>query len=155
MTPSTRAAIELCLIPEMMCRVLEAVQFPFTVDVKRTREDLLETMRAALVKLSEPERDEATRTVHLIVTEAQRSGRRADRIGLTAYHFGRILADADLLLVGDDDPLGRALEVILRALQAAHEDDRTDEAARKGAVRLLRDCQRRGLFPIINVRIAA
>ncbi|WAJ27584.1 hypothetical protein [Antarcticirhabdus aurantiaca] len=155
MTPATRAAIELCLVPEMMCRVLEAVQFPFTVDVKRTRADLLETMRAALAPLSDAERDATSDLVHLIVTEAQRSGRRADRLGLTAYHLARILTDADLLVIGDDDALRRSLNVMLPALQSAADDEMTDAAARKGAVRMIRDCQRRGLFPALSLEIAA
>lgn len=122
-------------------------------DDGRERREALELLALALRQLFEGQEDRRdkvmrrSRRAYEAVTQPWRgAGAPVGRLGLVAFYFLSPLADAEYFVIHPESAFGRALDLILPALEPAARDTAMDAEAQEGARVMLRQLQGLGYF---------
>jgi hypothetical protein len=124
-------------------------------DYEATRAALKEAITEVLADCTDRKHDSLLRRcerLHMeIFAPCMVEGSQVAKTGLVLYHLLRIMTDADYLVIDQVSAFGRALDLLLPALQDAADEPALNASAEKQARKALRALQQRGYFQAIGV----
>lgn len=77
---------------------------------------------------------------------------RVDKVGLVLYHMLRWVTDADYLVIPDETPMRKGLDMLLPGLEHAASEERLNRSALKAAKKMMSALQEEGYFEGVTVQ---
>lgn len=154
---SDRQRAELMLLPMIAQSVIKCgAAEPDAPDAIEAINHFAAAMQEALVGADEKKRYQLIRRTmrlhHTVTKPYSGEGSRVDKVGLMLYYLTNWAIGCGYLVIGDDTPMAKGMDLLLPGLEHAANIAKLDASAQKAAGKLLASLQAEGYF--IGVEIA-